>query len=650
MRNLNLGILAHVDAGKTSLTERLLHAAGAIDKLGKVDDGNTQTDTLALEQQRGITIKSSVASFVVNDVVINLIDTPGHPDFIAEVERALSVLDGAILVVSAVEGVQAQTRILMRALKRMGVPTLIFVNKIDRVGAQADRVLSEMASKLTHRVIAMGRVNEIGQRTASVSLFADDDADFGIALTELLAEHDENVLAAYVEETERLTGPDLRDLLAKQTNQTLVHPVFFGSAITGVGVNALLNGIYDFLPRASADAEAEVSGVVFKIDREPSGARVAYIRLFQGQLKVRERARIGCGDAQKITAIEVFGPNGLTRSSAISAGEIGRLWGLKDIQIGDVVGRRDMIRQVDHFAPPTLETGVFTPTPGDMPKLFAGLSKLAEQDPLINLRQDDVRQELFVSLYGEVQKEVIQQTLLAEFGIKAAFHQTTVICIERPIGTGHAMALLDDASNPFFATVGLRVDPAPVGSGVRFALEVELGSIPLSFHTAVEETVHKTLKEGLSGWQVTDCVVTMTHSGFIDAVSTAGHFRNVTPLVLMEALAEAGTCVCVPVHEFSLEVPENLLSVVWQVLSQLDAVPGAPVLQDGAFVLAGEIPASKVHVLQQRLPTLTQGEGVLETRFGHYEPVRDPAPTRPRTDHNPLNRKEYLLRLAGRIS
>lgn len=650
MRNLNLGILAHVDAGKTSLTERLLHAAGAIDKLGKVDDGNTQTDTLALERRRGITIKSSVASFVVNDVVINLIDTPGHPDFIAEVERALSVLDGAILVVSAVEGVQAQTRILMRALKRMRVPTLIFVNKIDRVGAQVDRILSEMASKLTRKVIAMGRVSEIGQRTASVSLFADDDADFSIALTELLAEHDENVLAAYVEETEHLTGLDLRDLLVKQTNQTLVHPVFFGSAIMGVGVNALLDGIYDFLPRASADAEAEASGVVFKIDREPSGARVAYIRLFQGHLKVRERARIGRGDAQKITAIEVFGPNGLTQSSAISAGEIGKLWGLKDIQIGDVVGQRDMIRKVDHFAPPTLETGIFTPTPGDMPKLFAGLTKLAEQDPLINLRQDDVRHELFVSLYGEVQKEVIQQTLLAEFGIEAAFRQTRVICIERPIGTGHAMVSIEDPDNPFYATVGLRVDPAPIGSGVRFVLEVELGSIPLSFHVAVEETVHKTLKEGLSGWQVTDCVVTMTHSGFIDAVSTAGHFRNVTPLVLMEALVEAGTCVCVPVHEFSLEVPENLLSVVWQVLSQLDAVPGAPVLQDGVFVLAGEIPASKVHVLQQRLPTLTQGEGVLETRFGHYEPVRDPAPTRPRTDHNPLNRKEYLLRLAGRIS
>src|ERR1700704_2078789 len=149
MRTLNLGILAHVDAGKTSLTERLLYAAGVIDEIGRVDDGNTQTDSLALEQQRGITIKSAVVSFVIDDVTVNLIDTPGHPDFIAEVERVLSVLDGAVLVISAVEGVQAQTRVLLRTLQRLRIPTLIFVNKIDRSGAQDDRVLREMAEKLT---------------------------------------------------------------------------------------------------------------------------------------------------------------------------------------------------------------------------------------------------------------------------------------------------------------------------------------------------------------------------------------------------------------------------------------------------------------------------------------------------------------------
>src|SRR5450432_1854196 len=182
MRTLNLGILAHVDAGKTSLTERLLYAAGVIDRIGSVDDGNTQTDSLALERQRGITIKSAVVSFVVNDVTINLIDTPGHPDFIAEVERVLSVLDGAVLVISAVEGVQAQTRVLMRTLERLRIPTLLFVNKIDRAGARDVSLLQDIAEKLTPAIVAMGSAADLGERDASFVAFREADAGFAASL------------------------------------------------------------------------------------------------------------------------------------------------------------------------------------------------------------------------------------------------------------------------------------------------------------------------------------------------------------------------------------------------------------------------------------------------------------------------------------
>lgn len=196
---LNLGILAHVDAGKTSLTERLLHAAGVIDEIGSVDDGNTQTDSLALERQRGITIKSAVVSFPIDDITVNLIDTPGHPDFIAEVERVLSVLDGAVLVISAVEGVQAQTRVLMRTLQRLRIPTLIFVNKIDRGGAQYASVLRTVSEKLTQDVVAMGAVDGQGTRSARCAPYTDSDPGFTSRLTELLADRDDALLAAYVD-------------------------------------------------------------------------------------------------------------------------------------------------------------------------------------------------------------------------------------------------------------------------------------------------------------------------------------------------------------------------------------------------------------------------------------------------------------------
>src|ERR1051326_7858894 len=188
---LNLGILAHVDAGKTSLTERLLHSSDLIDEIGSVDDGSTQTDSMALERQRGITIRSAVVSFVVGDVTVNLIDTPGHPDFIAEVERVLGVLDGTVLVISAVEGVQAQTRILMRALRRLRIPTVIFVNKTDRAGADTARVLAGIAERLTPAVVAMGSVTGLGSRDCAFRPYGAGDAEFTTRLAEVLAEHDE---------------------------------------------------------------------------------------------------------------------------------------------------------------------------------------------------------------------------------------------------------------------------------------------------------------------------------------------------------------------------------------------------------------------------------------------------------------------------
>lgn len=253
---LNLGILAHVDAGKTSLTERLLHSVGVIDEIGSVDDGNTQTDSLALERQRGITIKSAVVSFAVDDVTVNLIDTPGHPDFIAEVERVLSVLDGAVLVISAVEGVQAQTRVLMRTLRRLRIPTLVFVNKIDRGGACPERVL-DAAARLTPAIVPMGEVRAQGTRDARFDLF--DEARLGALLLDLLCEHDDALLAAYVEG--RVSYDLIRAALVRQTGQALVHPVFFGSAVTGAGVDELIAGIRSCcrVPRPTSTARSRAA-------------------------------------------------------------------------------------------------------------------------------------------------------------------------------------------------------------------------------------------------------------------------------------------------------------------------------------------------------------------------------------------------------
>jgi ribosomal protection tetracycline resistance protein len=666
VKTLNLGILAHVDAGKTSLTERLLYAAGVIDAVGSVDDGSTQTDSLALERQRGITIKSAVVSFALGDVTVNLIDTPGHPDFIAEVERVLGVLDGAVLVVSAVEGVQAQTRILMRTLQRLRIPTVIFVNKIDRAGARYAPLLQELAAKLSPDVVAMGTTSDLGTAGASFTPYGQGDAGFSVSLVDLLAEHDDRLLATYVEDENALSGEALRAGLAEQTRRAIVHPVYFGSAITGAGTEPLIAGIRELLPASVGDKEAPVTGSVFKVERGPAGEKVAYVRMFSGELRTRDRLRFRGALEAKVTAISVFDAGTTATRASVAAGQIGKLWGLSEVRIGDEITTNpqdgcEKRKESAFFAPPTLETVVLPAQASDRGNLQSALSQLAEQDPLINLRQDDVRQETSVSLYGEVQKEVIQTTLATEYGLDVSFRETSTIHIERINGPGEAVEFNKIDPNPFLATIGLRVEPAPPGAGVSFALEVELGSMPYAFIKAVEETVRETLQQGLCGWEIPDASVVMTHSGYsarqshAHAVfdksmsSTAGDFRLLTPLVLTTALRQAGTTVHEPMHRFQLEIPTDTVRGVLAVLAKLRAIPRVPALDTGTSVLEGEIPAAAVYQLEQQLPALTRGEGVLESAFERYQPVTGAVPRRERTDHDPLHRREYLLHVLRRV-
>jgi ribosomal protection tetracycline resistance protein len=598
VRTLNLGIVAHVDAGKTTLTERLLFNAGVIGEIGRVDDGNTTTDTLALERQRGITIKSAVVSFPVSGVMINLIDTPGHPDFIAEVERVLCVLDGAVLVVSAVEGVQPQTRILMRTLRRLAIPVVIFINKTDRKGANPERVLGAIRDKL-----------------------APDPA----------------------------------------------YPVLRGSALTGAGVPELTKAITGFLPSSPGSPDAPLDGIVFKIERDAvkekraaAGEKIACIRIFAGTLRVRDRVRFGNGTEAKVTGVlATSGERGTAK-----AGQIARVRGPRDIRIGDTVWHAagDVPARKETagiFAPPTLETAVLPANGADRVALHAALAQLAEQDPLIGLRRDG--EQMFISLYGEVQKEVIEATLASDFGLAVAFEETTTICVERPLGAGEAVERMKGEGNPFLAGVGLQVSPLP-GDHVEFRLGVSPGDMPAAFFAAVEETVRETLRQGLRGWQVSGALVTMTHSGYAprqshahqgfdkSMSSTGADFRGLTPLVTMTALAAARTAVLEPVHRFLLDLPSERIEPTLTALPRFAAIPLTTTAARGdSVVVEGEIPAARIRDLQRALPGLTSGEGVLETSFDRYAPVRGAVPSRRRTGPDPLNRKEYLLRVTRRI-
>jgi ribosomal protection tetracycline resistance protein len=664
-KQLNLGIVAHVDAGKTTLTERLLFEAGVIDEVGSVDAGTTQTDTLALERQRGITIKSAVTSFALGDIHVNLIDTPGHPDFIAEVERVLRVLDGAVLVISAVEGVQPQTRILMRALQRLRIPTLLFMNKIDRAGADDERVVQAISERLTPSIVPMGRVRAQGTRAASFEPFDGEDGAVRSKLAEALAEHDERILASYVEDESGTPYPRLMEELASQTARVLVHPGFFGSALTGAGVEPLAAGIAELLPSSSGDLDGPPMGVVFKIERDPGGQKIAYVRMLSGTIRTRDRVSFGGELEDKVTAIALFEQGPAEQRAAVSAGGVAKLWGLREVQIGDRIGESSSDAAGRQFPPPTFESVVAAVDADDRARLRVALAQLAEQDPLIDVRQNDVLDEISVSLYGEVQQEVIQATLADDYGIEVSFREATAIHVERPLRPGEAVEVLHAETNPFRATIGLRVDPAPAGSGIAFRLEVDALSAPLyvyktleSFTEHMDGYVRQTLREGLFGWQVTDCVVTMNRCMYSvpdgppsrrGPLSTAADFRKLTPMVLMQALERAGPAVCEPVVRGRLEIPAATIGAVTAALGRLGAPVETQSLRGDLATIETVLSAARASDLQRELSRLTGGEGVLESTFVGYEPVSGEQPTRPRTTPNPLNREEYVSHLAGRL-
>jgi ribosomal protection tetracycline resistance protein len=484
----------------------------------------------------------------------------------------LLVLDGALLVVSAVEGVQPQTRVLMRALRRLRVPTLIFVNKIDRRDADPERVRREIDIKLAP-----------------------------------------------------LDAPTL----------------FSGSARTGAGIVALTAGIARLLPTSSGADDGPVSGTVFKIERGAAGEKVAYVRMFSGTLRTRDRV-----GTQKVTDVRAVGTSSSVRRGVVSAGGIAKVRGLGEVKVGDTIGAPTPRAAHHRFAPPTLETVVVPATDRDRGALRAALIHLAEQDPLINVRQDDDLGEITVSLYGEVQQEVLQATLESDYGIAVTFRATTTIHIERPAGPGEAIELLQDDANPTCATIGLRIEPAAPGSGIAFGLAVDAQTIPTHiFKTAdrftamMREYVERTLRTGRFGWLVTDCVVTMHACGSYASDgptkptqpmhrATAADFRHLAPRVLRVALDRAGTIVCEPMFRVRVETPTPAVGPVLAAAARLGGAVEPVETGDELSVVSATMATARVRELRRRIADLTGGEGVVESDFAGYRPVTGEPPRR----------------------
>jgi ribosomal protection tetracycline resistance protein len=416
----------------------------------------------------------------------------------------------------------------------------------------------------------------------------------------------------------------------------------------GVGVDAVIAAIETILPSADVDAQAPLSARVFKIERTPDGARTAYARLFKGRITVRDQVAYGEGGHDRVTSMSVYQPGGARQTQTASAGQIAALFGLRDVRIGDYVGERAAHVPDRQFPPPTLEAVVAPLERTDKARMRAALQELAAQDPFINVRQDDERDEISVSLYGEVQREVIEATLERDFGVRASFRQVTVLHVERVAGSASEERVIaapthtnisgrssPDSTNPYGATLAATIEPRAPGSGVSVTLDVNVHLVPLyiyntvaAFESALTEYVRDALHEGPHGWEVTDCAVTFWDSGYFRTGSTARDFRLLTTEIMATLLRRTGTVVCEPYAGIRLELPASSAPGVGALLGQLGARVTGQFSNDETTTMSALLPTRILGEVKRRLPGASSGEGALEEDFAGYQPVVGPAPVR----------------------
>jgi ribosomal protection tetracycline resistance protein len=466
-----------------------------------------------------------------------------------------------------------------------------------------------------------------------------------------VADVDDAVLASWLEG--RPVHPRrVRGAIREGVRRDALTPVVCGSAVTGAGVRELCRVLVELLPPAVED-DGPVAGTVFAVDRDERGRR-AWVRLWSGRLRVRDRVEFGGPRPERITGIEVSEPGGVRVRAAAHAGQIAAVRGTS-ARIGGIIGHPPAPWRTHRFPPATVQALVEPVDPVQRTALFAGLTELADEDPLIDLRIDERAGEAVISMHGVVQKEVIASLLEDRFGIKARFAQTSVACIERVTGIGSAQDAIRERGNPYLAGIGLRVEAAPVGHGVRFLPGIEPGRLPPAFIAATEEGVRSALRQGLYGWPVIDCTVTMTASGYCprqskphqkfdkSISSIAADFRNLAPVVLTAALRRAGTRVCQPVDRFDLDLPQHAHGPVTALLGRLGAVILDASVAGGYVRLTGTLPSARVPQVAAALPDLTGGEGILVTRFDHHAPVAgEHPPTYPRRGPDPGDRTAWF--------
>lgn len=640
-RIYNIGILAHVDAGKTTVTEQLLLAGGTIRSAGSVDNGTAQTDRLEVEQKRGISVKTACAGFVHNESLVQLVDTPGHVDFAGEVERALGVLDGAVLVISAVEGVQAQTEVIYKALDSLEIPVIILINKIDRIGCDIPGVLAQIREVLTEDAVVIETASGMESTECAVSELIPEELaeEIYAAYAERDEEYEERYLSG-----ESVTGEELLDKTAELTAARKIVPVLYASAKAGIGIGQLADAVTRFLPEAGGDPQGEVSGLVFQLEHDKTLGKAAHVRMYNGRLTARDYAYIAgkeAEEAEKITLIRRETGVKRTDVKELRCGEIGILYGLSGIKTGDIIGRAAGIRKTSITAP-LMMVQVYAKKEEEIPALMQALKELSDEEPLFDFVYHQELKQMQMKITGTVQLEILSE-LLAARGLSAEFSKPSVLYRETPAGVGKGFEAYT-MPKPCWAVVELTMEPGAKGSGVRFYSAIKEGTLPARYQNHVQTSVYQTLKQGIYGWEVTDALVTLTYGQHHHVHTHPLDFFVATPIAALRALTDCGSTLLEPYVRLHLSAGEEYLG---KVIGDLTAMRGSfetPLMRKGQFQIEAVVPVADSMEYPIRFRSLTSGKGMISQSFHDYLPCRpDFKETLPRRGVDPLDRAKWIL-------
>ena len=611
MKIINIGILAHVDAGKTTLTESLLYTSGAILELGSVDKGTTRTDTMFLERQRGITIQAAVTSFNWNDYKINIVDTPGHTDFITEVYRSLSVLDGAILVISAKDGVQAQTRILFHALQKMNIPTIIFINKIDQYGINLNNIYQNIKEKLSNDIIVMQNVT-LTPEISIKNIIDLDDWDPVIS-------RNDKLLKKYIA-GEKLTIQELTYEEYRCVKKGSLFPIYHGSARNNIGTQQLIEAISNLFCSEMNENDSELCGRVFKIEYTDHKQRLVYLRLYSGTLHLRDTIILPSKKKVKLTEIYIPSNGEMIQTKTVCSGDIFIIPN-NTLRLNDIIGNEKLLpcNVWNDKTVPILRTRIEPIKIEEREKLLDALTEIADTDPLLRYYVDTITHEIIISFLGTVQLEVICSLLIEKYHINIRIEDPTVIYKEKPLQKADYTIHIEVPPNPFWASIGLSITPLPIGSGIQYESKVSLGYLNQSFQNAVREGINYGLEQGLYGWEVTDCKICFEYGVYYSPVSTPSDFRFLAPIVLEQTLKKAGTQLLEPYLSFILFTPQGYLSRAYNDAQKHCAIIETSQSKNDEIIFTGHIPVRCINEYRNTLTLYTNGQAVFLTELKDYQ-------------------------------